>query len=191
MMTKTTRPLRATGIPAGMALDRRIGDAAGEDGAACAAVSRGTPPEILVGYGFRGWIAGYQTGDVGCWEQVWRLYAKLLGSRRAELVVGNLAAWAKSVNAACRSPLRVRPLDACGFCRDECLAISMVAASQHDTCPAMRACAYALIDSSLVEDVLHHTESYAVMMRSIDQVVPPNWIVNANAFVDPSAGLPH
>ncbi|MDX2257805.1 MAG: hypothetical protein NW205_02705 [Hyphomicrobiaceae bacterium] len=186
-MTKTMRPVFGTGA-AGQALARAE---AGGTSSPSAGATRASPPELLVGYGFRGWIAGYQTGDVGCWEKVWRLYASHLGADRAELAVGSLAAWAKSVNAACRSPLRVRPLDACGFCRDECLAISMVAASQHDTCPAMRACAYALIDSSLVDDVLHQAETYAVMMRSIDQVVPPTWIVNANAFVDPAASYPH
>ncbi|MDX2288863.1 MAG: hypothetical protein NW217_08600 [Hyphomicrobiaceae bacterium] len=149
------------------------------------------PPELLVGYGFRGWISGLKTGDVGCWEQVWRLYSSLLGPRRAEFAVANLAQWAKSVSAANRGSLNVRPLDACGFCRDECLAISMIAASQHNTCPAMRACAFALIDSSHVEDVLHHAGTYAILMRSFDQVVPPSWIVNANAYVDPAADRPH
>jgi len=148
-------------------------------------------PELLVGYGFRGWIAGYQTGDVSCWEQVWRLYSNLLGSSRAKVAVGELSAWAKSVAAAARHGVEVKPLGACDFCRDECLAISMIAACQHNTCPAMRACAFALIESSLVEDVLHHAGAYAVTLRSLDKVVPPAWIVNANSFVDPVAHIEH
>lgn len=144
-------------------------------------------PEHLVGFGFRGWISGYQSGDVGCWEQVWRLYSDLLGPARARVVVGDLAAWTKAVAAASCHRVSVRPLEADSFCRDECLAISMIAACQHNTCPAMRACAFALIESSLVDDVLHHAGSYAVTMRTLDKVVSPQWIVNANAYLDPQA----
>ena len=53
----------------------------------------------------------------------------------------------------------------------------------------MRACAFALIDSSLTDDVLHHTETFAVTMRVNDKIVSPEWIVNANAFDDPSASF--
>jgi len=147
--------------------------------------------ELLVGYGFRGWISGYQTGDVGCWERVWRLYSNLITPKRAEVVVGNLAAWTKSINAAARRRVEVSPLDACAFCRDECLAISMIAACQHNTCPAMRACAFALIENSMVDEVLHHAGTFAITMRSLDRVVSPHWIVNANAFIETAASSPH
>lgn len=145
-------------------------------------------PEHLVGLGFRGWISGYQTGDIGSWERVWRIYTDALGAKGARLAVSELSAWARSVMAASRRPLRVGASETCPFRRDECLAISMIAACQHDTCPAMRACAFALIDNSLVDEVLHCTESYATMMRCMDQVVSPGWIVNANALIGPDAG---
>lgn len=147
--------------------------------------------ELLVGFGFRGWIAGYQTGDVGCWERVWRLYSNLITPKRAQVVVGNLAAWTKSVSAAARRRVEVSPLEHCAFCRDECLAISMIAACQHNTCPAMRACAFALIESSLVDDVLHHAGTFALTMRSLDKVVSPQWIVNANTFIGSDASPAH
>lgn len=149
-----------------------------------------TASELLVGYGFRGWISGYQTGDVACWEGVWRLYSNMLGVNSARVVVGALAAWTKSVNACARRQVKVGPLEACHFCADECLAISMIAASQHKTCPAMRACAFALIDSAMLDEVLFHADSYALMMRSQGRVVSPDWIVNANAYCDPSPTLP-
>ncbi len=148
-------------------------------------------PEHLVGLGFRGWIAGYQSGDVGCWEQVWRLYADEFGARRAGAAVGDLSSFARSVNACSRRRVQVGPLGAACFCRDESLAISMVAAFQHNTCPAMRACAFALVESSLLDEVLHHAGSFALTMRTLDAVIPPAWIVNANAFVGASAVSPN
>lgn len=145
------------------------------------------PPEALVGLGFRGWIAGYQTSNVDCWQEVWKLYSNLLGTKHAEATVGALASWSKSVAVASRNPISVQPLGATGFCRNECLAISMIAACQHNTCPAMRACAFALIENSMVDEVLHHAGTYALTLRSVEHIVSPSWIVNANAFVDPVA----
>lgn len=150
-----------------------------------------TATELLVGYGFRGWISGYQSGDVACWERVWRLYSNMLGPKSARAVVGSLASWAQTVNCSARRNVEVAPLEACEFCRDECLAISMIAASQHQTCPAMRACAFALVDSALLDEVLHYADTYALMLRSQDRIVSPNWIVNANAYCDPHSSYPH
>lgn len=170
----------------GSALDAfapNLGAAPGSDG--------WRTPEQLVGFGFRGWIAGYQTGDIGCWERVWQVYTGALGASAAKVAVGELSVWAKAVKAGARRHVQVGPIESCTFCRDECLAISMIAASQHRTCPAMRACAFALIESSLIEEVVHHSDSLAITMRSLDKVLSPNWIVNANALVDPCVHHPH
>ncbi|MBL8566636.1 MAG: hypothetical protein JNM89_13040 [Hyphomicrobiaceae bacterium] len=150
-----------------------------------------TRPEQLVGLGFRGWISGYQSGDVGCWEKVWRLYSGEFGARRAEAAVAGLSNFARSVNACSRRRVEVGPFGSTCFCRDESLAISMVAAFQHNTCPAMRACAFALVESSMLDEVLHHAGSFALTMRTLDAVIPPAWIVNANAFVGTPAASPN
>lgn len=148
-------------------------------------------PEQLVGFGFRGWITGYQTGNIECWERVWEVYSNALGPSAAKVLVGELSVWAKAVKAGARRQVKVGPIEACTFCRDECLAISMIAASQHKTCPAMRACAFALIESSLIEEVVHLSDSLGLTMRSLDQVISPNWIVNASALVDSYPRQPH
>ena len=36
-------------------------------------------PERLVGLGFRYWLNGFRTGDIGCWEKAWDAYAGSLG----------------------------------------------------------------------------------------------------------------
>lgn len=140
--------------------------------------------EQLVGLGFRGWTTGIQNGDLDVLADVWRLYSRAMPVNRAQAAVGCLATWVKAVCASSRQGVVVAPPGACGYCRDECLAISMIAASQHNTCPAMRACAFALIEATALDEVLHHTETFAVMMRSLDQVVPTGWIVNANTYLE-------
>jgi hypothetical protein len=54
----------------------------------------------------------------------------------------------------------------------------------------MRACAFALIESSLIDEVVHHAETFAITMRGLDKVLPPALIVNAAALAaGPHAGL--
>ena len=148
-------------------------------------ISDTTGAERLVGLGFRYWVSGYQSGDIGCWEQAWRIYSDVLGAPQARVAVSELSAWVRAVSAAARRDIEV---DADGygsrFCRDECLAVSMIAACQHNTCPAMRACAFALIESSLIDEVVHHAETFAITMRGLNQVLSPALIVNAAALAE-------
>ncbi len=98
----------------------------------------------LVGLGFRYWVSGYQSGDIDRWEKAWKIYSSVLGPQAARTPSPSFppgcgpsalqrGATSKSVTGDCA-----------GFCRDECLAVSMIAACQHNTCPAMRACAFAV-----------------------------------------------
>ena len=147
--------------------------------------------ERLIGLGFRYWVAGYKSGDIDRWEDAWRIYSQALGPNAARTAVSELSAWVRAVSAAARREIEVCSGDRDGFCRDESLALSMIAACQHNTCPAMRACAFALIESSLIDEVVHHAESFAVTMRGLDQVLSPGLIVNAAAYASAShdAGL--
>jgi hypothetical protein len=136
----------------------------------------------LVGLGFRYWVSGYQSGDIDRWEKAWKIYSTVLGPQAARTAVAELSAWVRAVSAAARRDIEVCTGDCAGFCRDECLAVSMIAACQHNTCPAMRACAFALIESSLIDEVVHHAGSFAVTMRGLDQVLPTGLIVNSAVF---------
>lgn len=55
--------------------------------------------EWLVGVGFRCWLAGYDTGDIACWETGWNAYARVLGTERAKRAVTELACWVRAVRA--------------------------------------------------------------------------------------------
>lgn len=148
-----------------------------------------TSAETLVGLGFRGWVTGFKTGNVDAWQQVWTLYSSTLGRDEATTVFGALSDWSKVLTRSSMQGVDVRPLGTCGFCRDECLAISMIAAEQHKTCPALRACAYALVECSQLDEVLERTTAYAEALARVDRIVPPRWIINANMFVEPRGPL--
>ena len=49
------------------------------------------------------------------------------------------------------------------------MAISLIAASQHHRCPAMRACALALTGSELVEPVIDAANAFADVLQDANQ----------------------
>ena len=127
--------------------------------------------EWLVGVGFRCWLAGYDTGDIACWETGWNEYSRQLGTERAKRAVTELACFVRSVRASASRRIEYYPHGCKGFCADECMAISLIAASQHHRCPAMRACALALTGSDLVEPVIDSANAFADVLQEADQVL--------------------
>lgn len=125
-------------------------------------------PEWLVGVGFRCWLAGYDTGDITCWENGWNTYNRVLGPARAKRAVTELACWVRAVRAAASREIQYNALDARRFCADECMAMSLIAASQHHRCPAMQACALALTGSETVDPVIDAANAFADALDEAD-----------------------
>lgn len=147
-------------------------------------LSSGLPePERLVGLGFRYWMLGRTTGDIACWERAWDLYSGVFGVTGGKIAVGQLSCWVDVLTQTSRRLIKVSAQSSGGFCRDECVAISMIAACQHQTCPAMRACAFALVEHSLIDGVVDCAQEFADTLAGLDHVLSPGSIVAAPAVV--------
>ncbi len=142
-------------------IDRQLGRAA--------FVPERSGAEWLVGVGFRCWLAGYDTGDIGCWENGWNEYNRILGPSRAKRAVTELACWVRTVRSSASRKIEYHPFGRSGFCADECMAISLIAASQHHRCPAMQACALALTGSELVDPVIEAANAFADALHESEQ----------------------
>jgi hypothetical protein len=130
-------------------------------------------PERLVGVGFRCWLSGFQTSDIGCWELAWDEMSRAVGPRAAKPLMSDLASWVRAVQDAAERRIEVSPSGCRRFCRDECLAISMVAACQHSSCPAFRACAVALLGSNEIEEAIDCADGFARRLREANQMLSP------------------
>jgi hypothetical protein len=130
-------------------------------------------PERLVAIGFRCWMAGYQTGDIACWEHAWNIFASELGPAPARAALTDLSCWVRKIHATSGRSIETYPAACRGFCRDECVAVAMVAASQHHVCPALRACTFALLGGSQIEEVVSETDVLAATLATLDQVLSP------------------
>jgi hypothetical protein len=148
-----------------------------------------TTPERLVGLGFRYWLTGFRTGDISCWERAWCAYSNALGPAAAKSAVTDLSCWVRAISQHAQRSLKTFTPDADCFCRDECVAIAMIAACQHNACPAMRACAFSLLGCSLIEEVVEGAESFAATMRAADQLLQPSFAHNTSLLMMPPATL--
>ncbi len=130
-------------------------------------------PDRLVGVGFRCWLAGFQMSDIGCWELAWEEMSRAVGARAARPLMSDLASWVRAVQEAAERRIEVYPARCRQFCRDECLAIAMVAACQHSACPAFRACAVALLGSNEVDEAIDCADGFARRLKEADQLLSP------------------
>jgi hypothetical protein len=143
-------------------------------------------PERLVGVGFRCWLKGFTTGDIGCWEEAWNAFSSTLGNDQAKDLLLDLSQFVKAVASSSERDIQVQAPGCIGFCRDECLAISMIAACQHGQTTSLCASAAALIGSDSIGDVLNGAQTFACGLRcnnqllSLDSVCPATCALRVN-----------
>ena len=125
-------------------------------------------PEQLVGLGFRYWMSGYQQNDFQFWTSSWDFYTKELGAPAARSVVTDLASWVQEIHSSAGRPIKIAAKKAPHFCRDECMAVSLIAACQNNVCPALKACAQALIGDQDIESVIAASEGFAFKLADYD-----------------------
>jgi hypothetical protein len=148
-------------------------------------------PERIVGLGFRYWTHGCQSGDILSWHRAWELYCGQFGVFGGGEAVSKLSRWVNVLNQTTAREIEVFSGVSRGFSLDECIAVAMIAACQHNTCPAMRACAFALIESSGVERVVDEAQTFADTLMSLDQVLSPASIIKIPGVVSPANNYRH
>lgn len=95
------------------------------------------PAERLVVRGLRSWMAGYEFGDIHCWETAWREYSSVLGARDGRHLLSELQYWVRILRDVSVREISCFPHCCCRICHDECMALSMISAFQYQD----RACA--------------------------------------------------
>jgi hypothetical protein len=128
-------------------------------------------PERLVLEGFRRWISGYATGDLGHWEEAWNLHAAALGPRSARSVVDSLAKFVRVVRDWSLCPVSCFPGNCRHICRHECFALAMVAASQNQDLDCLASAMRHLLDPEGHEEA---AVPCSVFCHGISRAPPPS-----------------
>ena len=152
-------------------------------------------PERLVVSGFRCCMAGYEFGDIECWETGWRYYVGELGSGEARTLMGELQYWVRSVRGESRRRIACFPHGCQNVCHDECMALSMISGMQDGrrdlaaVCrkPSPRRCQR----NGAPERVSDAAAGYATALKNLGlKLLPvPEDVIRSIAFQDGS-GMP-
>jgi hypothetical protein len=147
--------------------------------------SREGHPEWLVGLGFRCSLSCLRaTANAPAGEACAVLSDALAKAGLPEAILDTFLSWGLAVECDAAKPVTVLPVASAGFCLDECLAVSLVAASQHPRCPALSACALALLGSSDGARTLAASAEVASVLAAAGRWLDPD------RLVQPSEGGP-
>lgn len=142
----------------------------------------------MVGRSFRSGVLARRGGSAAGWSYAWQELATVAGHGAADGLVAALGLFVETVDAAAARRIEVLPRGCPGLCRDECLAVSIVAASQLGACPALKACVFALLDSGNVDPCIRSAGLFGHALREAGQVLPPDAVCNALALMPARAG---
>jgi hypothetical protein len=129
--------------------------------------------ERLVVEGVRRLMAGYATGDVGCWEMAWKLYAGELGAEQARKPSSELAHYARALKTHGKRSLCLFPYDCPRLCQDECLIASLVAAAQESDRAVLEVVGSALVLEEGVSETLFAAGEFADALKDCGLVLKP------------------
>ena len=98
-----------------------------------------------------------------------------------------LTGWAISICCHAEREINVCDYEHDDFSQDECIAVSMIAACQHNACPALEACTYALLGVTSVEPVVKTSTRFAHVLDGAEIRLANMPIASGVAFA-PVAG---
>jgi hypothetical protein len=139
------------------------------------------PAEKLVVEGYRHWTAGYETGSVIPWEMAWGLYSNILGGSNARIALAQLSNFIRTLGRCAHCPLRAFPFGARHICRDECLALGLVAARQHQDLRSAELCLGGLVCAPRAREVGEAAGDFAAVLADFEQRLMP---IPADAIED-------
>jgi hypothetical protein len=137
----------------------------------------------MVGRSFRYGILARREMSAAGWSYAWQEMAGLAGPDEADRLLSVLGQFVDCVESSAARRIEVLPKACPGLCRDECLAVSVVAASQTGACPALKACVFALIESANVEPCIRSAGTFSNALRDAGHTLPPDFICNALALM--------
>ncbi|MCP5083937.1 MAG: hypothetical protein GY948_19795 [Alphaproteobacteria bacterium] len=134
------------------------------------------PAERLVLTGVRCWMAGYEHGDIQCWETAWRHFSSVLGARSGRLLLSELQYWIRVLRDVSLRPISFYPHCCRHVCADEFVGLSLLAAYQHQDLGTARGAAHQLsgLNPSAAFDLLIDASfNFATALSDADQVLLP------------------
>ncbi len=149
--------------------------------------------DIFVGTQFRLWLTGFRDGDVSLWERAFAASAGMFGVAAARDICRDVSHWVRILLDHSKRDLEVLQPDNPCFGRDECVAMALVAAHQHQACPALQVCALTLLACENRSDIGRSSLAVADRLTRVNHVLSRSALDHLVRYAgEPRAGItPH
>ncbi|MEM1200288.1 MAG: hypothetical protein AAGI06_13370 [Pseudomonadota bacterium] len=121
-------------------------------------------------------MAGYENGDIQCWETAWRQYSAALGQPRSRLLLSELQYWIRVLRDVSVRQISFYPHCCQQVTADECVSLCLLAAHQHQDLPTARGATHwltGLNPSPAFDLLLDASSSFASALCDADQILLP------------------
>ncbi|MBL4786310.1 MAG: hypothetical protein JKY49_12865 [Cohaesibacteraceae bacterium] len=130
--------------------------------------------EHLVVDGFRYWNAGFDTGQIECWELARKAYENALDPQLAKRALGELSTWVRTSRKSAGRQFETLPYGCLRLCRDECAARRLIAACQHNDEQAKRDAALDLVGEHGIQAAIRTAQDLADVLSESAHILTTN-----------------
>ena len=142
----------------------------------------------IIGLGFRAWVRGLQSHDCRFFDVCQRNYIDRFGFKDGMVLSTKLGNWVSALDQMKNRPFSIYGPSAEGFSFDEVVAISMIAACQHSQCPALKACLFAITETSDLNLPEYAARDFAEGLIDAGEILSDEFITLPLAIMAASGG---
>lgn len=149
------------------------------------------PAENLLFTSYRCWMAGYATGDVNCWDLAWLALERTMPVPSAKVMYGEFHHFVRTIREHARRDVGWRPAACRCLCRDECVVLALIEASQRSHEPGETVYASWLLGRSDSAPLVEASRSLAAALSARGLVLVPLQHASPAATCGPATGSLH
>ncbi|MEM7461643.1 MAG: hypothetical protein AAF362_03085 [Pseudomonadota bacterium] len=122
-------------------------------------------PEAIVIGGYRNWLAGAFSREAHYWRRAFEIHVEILGNQSGKSAFEAMSALINQISVDTIIPLQFHNPDVDMLCRDECLLLAFISATQHGNETAQYLCTKLICDPSKSYEITAKAETYASILK--------------------------
>jgi hypothetical protein len=130
-------------------------------------------PERLVVEGLRRWMMGGEAGSIANWSRAAEFFVDELGAVDGRRLFLAFVRWLDTLDAFMDRPAMTSPIECPRLCRDECMALAMIAAAQYADCDGVMTASSRLVSPEGLAPAVEASSCFAAALAGAGHHLMP------------------